>query len=114
MTTTFEANMSASVARTDEQDLNRLLDPAQFYRDPNDVVADKRLNLAEKRAILSSWASDACAVESMPALRRPPGLAAPVSFDAIMEALQELDRQLAPGTSAAMARSANHLEPIWY
>jgi len=45
----------------------------------------------EKRAILSSWASDACAVESIPALRKPPGATRPVGFDAIMDALRSLD-----------------------
>jgi hypothetical protein len=42
-------------------------------------------------AILSSWASDACAVESRTALRRPPGVPAPVTFDEVMDALMRLD-----------------------
>ena len=49
------------------------------------------LSLAEKRAILESWASDASAIASCPALRAPEGLKAPVSIDAILEALCELD-----------------------
>ena len=43
------------------------------------------LDLQEKRAILSSWASDACSVESMPGLRQPPGADQPLSIDQIME-----------------------------
>ena len=71
--------------------LDRLIHPARFFRGPEDVVRDDTLDIQEKRAILSSWASDACAVESIPALRKPPGAAAPVSFDAIMDALRSLD-----------------------
>jgi hypothetical protein len=76
--------------------LDRLLSPARHFRHPSDVLADKRLDLQEKRAILSSWASDACAVESMPALRQPPGSSEPVSFDQIMDALRRLDEELRP------------------
>jgi hypothetical protein len=72
-------------------DLDALLHPASAFTHPLDVVRDPDLTLAEKRAILSSWASDACAVDSMPALRRLPGSAAPVSFDDIIDALQSLD-----------------------
>ena len=39
-----------------------LLHPARAYAHPKDVIADDDLTLYEKRAILSSWASDACAV----------------------------------------------------
>ncbi len=73
-------------------DLDALLHPAQAFRHPRDVVADADLTLNEKRAILASWASDACAVEAAPALRRPPG-GEPVPIDDILTALQELDRQ---------------------
>jgi hypothetical protein len=55
------------------------------------VLRDGTLDLNEKRAILSSWASDACAVESIPALRQPPGARRPIPFDAIMDALRWLD-----------------------
>lgn len=44
----------------------------------------------EKRVILASWASDACAIEAAPELRRQ-GNGRPVSFDDIMEALKVLD-----------------------
>jgi len=75
-----------------EYDLDALLHPAQAFAHPNDVVNDPDLTLSEKRAILASWASDACAVEAAPALRRPPG-SNPVAFDDIMDALRALDRR---------------------
>ena len=42
-----------------------LLHPAQAFSHPSDVVNDPDLTLNEKRAILASWASDACAVDSV-------------------------------------------------
>src|SRR6202171_5303993 len=54
-------------------------------------VRDATLTTAEKRAILSSWASDACAIESMPALRQIPASGRVVKFDEVIDALQELD-----------------------
>ena len=56
----------------DTFDLNDLLHPAQAFSHPADVVNDPDLTLNEKRAILASWASNACAVESVPELRRAP------------------------------------------
>jgi hypothetical protein len=55
-----------------------------------DVVADPDMSLQEKRAILASWASDACAVEAAPDLRSPPS-APTVRFDDVMDALKALD-----------------------
>jgi hypothetical protein len=75
-----------------EFDLDSLLHPARAFLHPSDVVRDPDLTLNEKRAILASWASDACAIEAAPALRQTPGGAA-VSFDDVMEALRELDQQ---------------------
>ena len=72
-------------------DFNALLHPGTVFNHPRDVVAHSALTLAEKRAILASWASDASAIASCPALRAPEGLKAPVSIDAILEALCELD-----------------------
>lgn len=74
-------------------DLSTLLHPAGAFNHPRDVVADPDLTLNEKRAILASWASDACAVEAAPALRYAPGGTRPVSIDEILEALRALDRQ---------------------
>jgi hypothetical protein len=76
---------------TSDVSLDRLLLPARFISHPDDVVEDETLGIQEKRAILASWVSDACAVESMPALRKPPGAAAPVSVDSVMDALRRLD-----------------------
>ena len=72
-------------------ELDHLLNPAAVFNHPRDVLNDPDLSKHEKRAILSSWASDACAVESMPGMRRPPGGGAPVSFDDIVDALRSLD-----------------------
>ena len=72
-------------------ELDELLHPAQAFNHPSEVVDDPDLTLNEKRAILASWASDACAVEAAPALRK--GRKAPVAFDDIMEALRSLDKQ---------------------
>ncbi len=70
----------------------RLLRPAVGFRDPTDVVKDPDLDTAEKRAILSSWASDACAVENRPHLRWLIGTEAPVPLADVLSALGRLDR----------------------
>jgi hypothetical protein len=82
-------------ARDDDDalDLTALLHPAQAFSHPSDVVNDPDLTLNEKRAILASWASDACAVESAPALRCAPNGGRPVGFDDVMDALRALDEQ---------------------
>jgi hypothetical protein len=71
-----------------DPDLNVLLHPASAFEHPRDVVNDPDLTTEEKRAILSSWASDACSVESQPAMRLPPGAKRPVGFDEIVDALR--------------------------
>jgi len=90
--TDFSTIIPSLAPRADDLDLDRLLAPAAHYVHPDDVLRDRALERDEKRAILSSWASDSCAVESMPALRQPPGAARPIPFDVIMEALRRLDR----------------------
>jgi hypothetical protein len=90
--------------RRDGLDLDELLHPAQAFNHPNDVVNDPDLTLHEKRAILSSWASDACAVESVPYLRRPPGAARAVTFDEIVDALKALDALAAASDPYALRR----------
>ena len=72
-------------------DINALLHPGSIFNHPREVAAHPSLSMAEKRAILASWASDASAVASCPALRAPTGLKAPVTIDEILEALRELD-----------------------
>lgn len=82
------------MTRNDGFDLDALLHPAEAFEHPSQVLADADLTTNEKRAILASWASDACAVEAMPDLRaRPNG--AKVKFDDIMEALRQLDGEIA-------------------
>ncbi len=76
---------------TGHEATERVLHPGRFYRRPGDVLADPTLTPAEQRAILSSWASDACAVESIPSLRHAPFAPQPVKFDDVMDALMQLD-----------------------
>jgi hypothetical protein len=73
--------------------LDDLLHPAQAFEHPCNVVSDPDLTVNEKRAILASWASDACAVEAAPALRCAPSGRYPVSVNDILEGLRNLDRQ---------------------
>lgn len=58
---------------------------------PWEVLNQKNLSASQKRAILSLWASDACAVESRPGFRWMPGTPGPILFDHIIRALQALD-----------------------
>ena len=53
----------------DDVNLKNLLHPAQAFGHPSEVLNDPDLSLNEKRAILASWASDACAIEAAPELR---------------------------------------------
>lgn len=92
------------VPETSDLTLDRLLSPARHFEHPDDVVKDDTLDIQEKRAILSSWASDACAVESVPTLRKPPGADRPVSFDQIMDALCRVDMVGAPSRSTGDRR----------
>src|SRR5512135_748410 len=72
--------------------LDALLHPARAFAHPMDVVRDPDLTLNEKRAILASWASDACALEAAPELRVTTS-GHVVRWDDIMEALRTLDRE---------------------
>jgi hypothetical protein len=72
-------------------DFNYLLHPGAKFDHPKDVVSHPGLTLSEKRAILASWASDASAIASCPALRAPDGLKAPVTIDELLDALCALD-----------------------
>ena len=74
----------------DEFDLDALLHPASAFAHPMDVVRDPDLTLNEKRAILASWASDACALEAAPDLRVNTS-GSVVRWDDIMDALRTLD-----------------------
>jgi hypothetical protein len=75
-------------------DMTALLHPADAFTHPMDVVEDCDLTTYEKRAILSSWAADACAVKEVAQPSRSSG--AVVSFDDILDALRALDSEPAP------------------
>jgi hypothetical protein len=74
-----------------DRDFDDLLHPAQAFGHPREVLNDADLTINEKRAILASWASDACAVEAAPALRHVPNTRQAVHVDEILEALRALD-----------------------
>ena len=89
-------------------DFDALLHPGTVFGHPRDVVLHSGLTIAEKRAILASWASDASAIASCPSLRSPAGLKTPVSIDEILDALCELDGgpRMPPGGKPMRMRSA--------
>jgi hypothetical protein len=64
----------------------------KFIRTPHsgEVVGDHGLTLADKRALVASWASDVLAAEDRPSLRRS-GNGAVIRVDDIMAALSSLD-----------------------
>lgn len=73
-------------------EIQALLHPSEAVAHPKDVLNDPDLTTAEKRAILSAWASDACAVYSYPSLRSSPGgKGSAVTFDEVLDALKSLD-----------------------
>jgi hypothetical protein len=59
--------------------------------DPQEILVHPALDTSEKRALLASWASDACAVENLPNWRKLPETGALVPLDDILDALQALD-----------------------
>ena len=81
-----------SKEKRDIFDLDALLHPANAFAHPMDVVRDEDLTLNEKRAILASWASDACAIEAAPDLRVNSSRSV-VRWDDIMNALRTLDKE---------------------
>jgi hypothetical protein len=83
-----------SIGSSERFDLDALLHPADAFAHPLDVVRDPNLSRDEKRAILASWASDACAVEAAPELRQTP-TGHTIRFDDIMDALRLLDQDAA-------------------
>ena len=78
-------------ARDDAFGIDVLLHPANAFAHPLDIVRDPDLTTNEKRALLASWASDACAVEAAPELRHASGDKS-VKFDDVMDALRSLDQ----------------------
>jgi hypothetical protein len=105
----MEAAMRPTTALDDNVfDFDYLLRPGTKFEHPRDVVSHPGLTLAEKRAILASWASDASAIASCPLLRAPENLKAPVTIDELLEALRALDNgpRHPPGGKPIRLRSA--------
>jgi hypothetical protein len=74
--------------------------PGLSFDHPSEVLARVETPLAERRAILAAWASDAHAVEDAPHLRQlENGARVPVSE--ILEALRQLDAEAELGPCAA-------------
>lgn len=91
---TFPDRLSALLprveGRTTTLDMATLLHPADAFAHPMDVVDDCDLTSYEKRAILSSWAADACAVPE------PGRRTAAVRFDDILDALHRVETEPQP------------------
>ena len=77
---------------TSALDMAALLRPADAFAHPMDVVDDCDLTSYEKRAILSSWAADACGVPEMTRSRQ----ATAASFNDILDALRLLESEPEP------------------
>jgi hypothetical protein len=99
------ATSSASL-KDDAFDLDTLLHPASAFAHPMNVVHDADLTLNEKRAILASWASDACAIEAAPDLRSTASDRV-VRWDEIMDALRVLD-----GLAAKYGKTLPHYKRV--
>ncbi|RAI28293.1 hypothetical protein CH340_23660, partial [Rhodoplanes serenus] len=82
-------------------DLDAMLHPAHAFVQPAAVVDDPDLSIAEKRAILIAWASDAAEQAGGAGPLRP------VAVDEILDALRGLDS--ASNTAFTMA-GVNSLE----
>jgi len=91
-----------------EAALERWLRPAVGFSNPRDVLKDPALNLAEKREVLASWASDASSVREEPALRWLLGTPEPVPLADVLEALAKLDLW-----EAAAASSPHETSRSW-
>jgi hypothetical protein len=72
--------------------LDWLVTPAAAFNHPDEVLSHPGLTVAEKRAILASWASDAHAVEDMPWLRQLE-CGARISLSEVLSALRSLDAE---------------------
>ncbi|MDP4004141.1 hypothetical protein [Methylobacterium sp. NEAU K] len=84
-----------------------LVAPGDVFRHPREVLTHPLLSRSEKRTILASWASDACALVNAPGLRCLTGCKAePVSVDAVLAALTELDRRPSPGMNMSALTQA--------
>ena len=82
--------MSDEVSSGGALPLEWLIAPAAAFNHPDDVLSHSGLTIAEKRAILASWASDAHAVDDMPWLRQLE-CGARIPLSEILTALRSLD-----------------------
>jgi hypothetical protein len=71
--------------------LERGVRPAVGFQNPDDVLKDPHLTFLDKREILSSWASDASAVQDEPRLRWLLGTVEPAPLEEVLAALRRLD-----------------------
>jgi len=78
-----------SLQDTNSHDVERGVWRPIFQR-PEEVLNDPKMSRAEKRALLASWASDAHAVPSVPAMRQLED-GSLVRLDEILQALKALD-----------------------
>lgn len=74
------------------------------------VLSDGSLDVDQKRAILSSWASDLFAVESCPWLRSVPGVPEPLRVGDIFAGLRALDDD--PPRGGACVRMLPRARPM--
>lgn len=79
------------IVENHKPDFASLLQPAVHHQSPAAVLDDADLEPFEKRAILSSWASDLYAVELCPWLRDVPGVRGTLRLADILAALRALD-----------------------
>jgi len=84
-------------------ELEPLFHPVSHYNSPDDVLNDARLSTDEKRVILSSWASDTYAVDSVPTLREIPGISHRLRLEDILTALKRLDDNNEPPPRGGLA-----------
>jgi hypothetical protein len=93
-------------------DIDQFLHPAHAFQSPQQILKDPDMTLAEKRAVLASWASDACAVEAAPDLRQPPN-GPVVTYDEIMDALRTLDGEAAKPSYEKLVMRAMRLKDVF-
>lgn len=87
--------------------------PGDVFRHPRQVLAHPHLSRGDKRTILASWASDACAMENAPGLRCLTGTRAePVPVDEVLAALAQLDREVTAMPPPAMREPRRRLHKL--
>jgi hypothetical protein len=97
--------MSKEASSEDALPLDWLITPAAAFSHPDDVLSHSGLTIAEKRAILASWASDAHAVDDLPWLRQLE-CGARIPLSEVLCALRSLDAE-----EASTSPRAAEIEP---